>query len=174
MVRPKKPAEERARRNYADVGLVVVDDTADLVHLVPEPAKRLLAPTHKAWVTFWQSPLARLVQEADRPALDRLFELYDVRTRAQRQLDKSYLVTGSQGQQVLNPLQKVIEHADREIRALEDRFGLSPNARLRLGVRFVQGQNELDKLNKALANAEDTAEAEDYDPRIVDTKAVER
>jgi hypothetical protein len=64
---------------------------------------------------------------------------------------------------VLNPLLKHVAALDGEIRQLEDRFGLTPLARLRLGVTFGEAHRSLADLNRALIEEVD-GDVED-DPR---------
>lgn len=91
-----------------------------------------------------------LVTPADLPALQRLFSLYDEHDRAWRGYRRQRLVEGSQGQPVASPLFGVAMKLDAEIRALEDRFGCSPAARLRLGIHFGQAARTLEDLARDL------------------------
>jgi hypothetical protein len=100
---------------------------------------------------------------ADHPALLRLFTLLDERERCARAASKQRLIKGSQGQPVLNPLLKQVAALDTEIRQLEDRFGLTPLARLRLGVTFGEAHRSLADLNRALV--EEVADVDEDDPR---------
>ena len=159
---PPKPAERRQRRNRpAEVGLVLAPPvTAEL----PAPPRELLADTVRAWEGFWRSPLATVVTlETDLPALERLFTLYDERCRAYRAFRRARVVEGSQGQAVLNPLGRQMLAYDAEIRQLEDRFGLTPMARLRLGVQLGAAQRTLADLNRAL---EEEERGDEEDPRL--------
>lgn len=160
----RKPAERRQRRNRTDVGLVVVKDSTP----APAPQRQWYAATKTSWSTFWGSQLAGLVQrDTDLPALERLWSLYDERERAYRSAQKGRLVEGSQGQPVINPLVTYMTTLDKEIRALEDRFGLTPMARLKLGVKFGEAARSLADLN------EDLERDDDEDPRLsaVDVEA---
>ena len=70
---------------------------------------------------------------------------------------------GSQGQPVLNPLGRQLSSSDAESRQLEDRFGLTPMARLRLGVQIGTAARSLDDLNRQLDH-DDQDKTED--PRL--------
>jgi hypothetical protein len=48
-------------------------------------------------------------------------------------------------------LYKQVESFQAEARQMEDRFGLSPLSRLRLGITFADAQASLDGLNARLA-----------------------
>jgi P27 family predicted phage terminase small subunit len=146
---PPKPIGRRQRRNprtsteRAGVGLVVV---AGGRQAAPAPPAGLLKATREAWSAFWSSPLAPMVVPAtDLPALERLFTLRDERARALRGYRARRLVVTDSGV-ALNPLLRVLKQLDAEIRQLEDRFGLSPIARLRLGVALGEAARSLEEL----------------------------
>lgn len=175
---PKKAEEvqgHRARaeleaRAQAAITLSSVPDLApeaDVVRLPrplpPNRPKQWLKATKVGWERFWTSELAQLVVESDLDALVRLFDLRDERERCRRSAQAGRLTLGSQGQPVLNPLLAYQKVLDAEIRALEDRFGLSPAARLRLGITFAEASSELDRLNRSMNRPDDD---DDADPRV--------
>lgn len=129
---------------------------------VPDAPAGLLKATREWWVRLWRAPLAATYEASDVPALARLASLHDERTRCMQVARKGRLTIGSQGQAVINPLYKHVSVLDAEIRQLEDRFGLSPMARLRLGVQFSEAHKSLDALNAELQS--DDAD-HDEDPR---------
>lgn len=154
---PKKPAERRQNRSTSDLGVLTGGA------FQPVAPDNLLPETREIWESFFRSPLAGAVDETHLPALERLFSLIDERERAYRAIQATErIVTGSTGQPVLNPLYKLIQSFDVEIRNLEDRFGLNPKAGLSLGVQLGEAKKTLDDLNRALDD-----EAEEQDPRIV-------
>lgn len=163
MPRLPKPVDQRQRTNTPSVGLVLLESKVD----PPIAPKGLLKSTTESWTSFWRSPMAQLVQlDTDLPSLTRLWALYDEHERCYRASRQDRLVVGSQGQYVLNPLYRQMVTLETEIRNLEDRFGLSPMARLKLGITFGEAHRSLDSLNRAaLEDADDDAEAED-DPRV--------
>jgi P27 family predicted phage terminase small subunit len=111
----------------------------------------VLSVTRQRWQAFWRSPLAGAVAvDSDLPALERLFSLYDERERAYRAYRRERLVTGSQGQTVLHPLGRMMGVMDSEIRQLEDRFGLNPLARARLGITIGEAARTLADMNRML------------------------
>jgi P27 family predicted phage terminase small subunit len=174
---PPKPAERRQRRNErtsterAGVGLVALPGGK----IEPPSAPTgLLKASREDWAAFWRSPLGSLVVEADYPALRRLFTLYDERFRAYQGFRKARLVAGSMGQTVLSPLFAAMKSMDAEIRALEDRFGLSPIARLRLGVALGEAAKSLEELNRGLDDDLDDEPAADPRVRVVESTAEAR
>jgi hypothetical protein len=165
---PPKPSERRQWRGRHDVGLVAA---AGIVDGVPPPPAGVLKATREAWDSFFESPVAGLVdRQSDLPALARLFVFYDDAERSDRAFRKQPFIEGSQGQPVVNPMGGRSLALQPHIRALEDRFGLSPLARLKLGVKFGEAARSLDELNRSLLdhNAED--EGEEEDPRIVNIR----
>jgi P27 family predicted phage terminase small subunit len=165
---PPKPPDrrqgrgERTSTKRAGAGLVALPGGKVKV---PPPPTGLLKATRQAWERFWGSSLASLVvPDTDLLALERLWTLYDERARALGGYRRGRLVRGSMGQVALNPLAKAIQAFDVEIRALEDRFGLTPMARLRLGVQLGEAAKSLEELNASLDPDEEPAE--DVDPRI--------
>jgi len=144
----KKPAELRQRRNTPDAGLLPRAPSG----LVPSAQDSWRAGTVERWQEFWCSPLAQQVESSDYGALRRLFGLYDELDRLWEAVDETgRVVVGSQGQPRPNPLFKQVESFQAEARQLEDRFGLSPMARLRLGITFADAAASLDGLNERLA-----------------------
>jgi P27 family predicted phage terminase small subunit len=108
--------------------------------------------TVERWVIFWNSPLASQVEPSDQGAFRRLFKLYDEIERMWEAIELTgRVVEGSQGQPRPNPLYKQVQEFQAEARQLEDRFGLSPMSRLRLGITFADAQASLDGLNARLA-----------------------
>ncbi len=112
-----------------------------------------------------------MVAETDGTAILRLFTLYDERERAYRAFRRQRLIKGSQGQAVLSPMGRAMQEFDAEIRQMEDRLGLSPRARLQLGITFGQAAQTLADLNRQLDedsdSADDHGETEQADPRAV-------
>lgn len=161
---PKDPSK-RQRRN-APAALEVVADGQVLpvmqpIH--PPPPSYLLKVTKDRWVAYWETPVARLVDAvSDLPALERLFWLYDDLERSRRSVATTgHMVEGSQGQKVMNPLLRHMQTQASEIRQLEDRFGLSPRARLSLNVTLGEAAKSLADLNAPFLNAG----GDDDDPR---------
>lgn len=143
----RKPASRRQGRGTADLQPVT-----SLPVRVPDPPGRVRESTVERWDEFWRSKIARQVEESDHEALRRLFRLYDEIERLWDGIeDMGRVVEGSQGQPRPNPLFKQVESFQAEARQLEDRFGLSPKARLQLGITFVEAQRGLDELNDRLA-----------------------
>lgn len=151
MPSPRKPADRRQNHKTADLQLVA-GGKAEVV--TPDPPDGLLPETAEWWGELWSSDIRQAWERSDWPALRRLAEMYDERERALKAYRSQRLVEGSQGQPVLNPMWKVAEQLDKEIRQLEDRFGLSPKARLQLGITFGQAQTSMQALMEAMTDGE--------------------
>lgn len=159
----RKPPATRQRRNTPDIGDARKAKSGPPAAPHPD-GKRLLVQTVNAWKEFWESDLSGLVLQADRPALARLFRMYDMRERLDRTYQKQPFSVGSTGQLVSHPAAKEIASLDSRILALEDRFGITPMARLKLGVTFGAAAKSLEAIN---ADFNETDEDEETDPRGV-------
>ncbi len=89
--------------------------------------------------------------------------MYDERERLDRQFRRSPFVTGSTGQTVAHPSAKLVASLDGRIVALEDRFGITPLARMKLGIAVGEAALSLEDLNSEF-DEEETEE--DADPRL--------
>lgn len=159
----KDPASRQRRNMPRALELVAqAREVAEVVPIAAPPAPRgLLKKTTEQWAKFWTSPVAALVDRtSDMPALERLFELYDDCTRYRAAIRENPMVVGSQGQMVRNPFVKDLKDAQAEVRQLEDRFGLSPRARLGLNLTLGATAKTLADLNADFAGG-----ADDDDPR---------
>lgn len=176
--RPRKPAGE-AQRDYNVIELPAKGDLPRAPGL-PDSGEYLKS-TRDKWARLWAGPLAHILDPSmDVPALARLFGLYDEHERARRALKGKprsggkRVVEGSAGQPVLSPLAKYMRGLEPEIIRLEDRFGLSPAARLRMSVDASSRTRSrtLDDINRGFADG-DEDEDETHDPRAIPTTSTE-
>lgn len=135
----KKPAERRQRRNKADVGAVVALPVSRQSSMVATASTHWAATVAEAWSELWSSPLAGQFKPTDLPALRRLFDYRHQLVLAQERFDAEPESVGSMGQPVLSPWAAEIHRIESTVQKLEDRFGLTPMSRLRLGVTFEEG-----------------------------------
>ena len=164
MPRPPKPTHLRQNRERRDLGVI---QGGLEVREVPGCPRGLLAVSRHSWARFWQSEIGQSAAvnfDTDIQVIERLWGLYDERERAYRDYKKERLVKGSQKQEVLNPMGRVWMGLDPQILALEDRIGLSPMARLKLGITFGQALESLEARNRRMNEDSDS----DEDPRIID------
>lgn len=115
------------------------------------PGGKWLKATRDLWSEFWASPIAGAVdRQSDAPRLFRWLVLWDEWGRALRSFRKHRLATGSTGQVVINPLGKYLLELERQLERTEERFGLSPLDRMRLGITFGEARRSLADLNEEL------------------------
>jgi P27 family predicted phage terminase small subunit len=160
-VSKKKPPERRLRHDDGpQLSVVRVAATQIGSMAVPPAESGWLARTRCAWVTFWREALSTLTQPADGEALRRLFALYDARERTWRLFVKNPYTRGSKGQQVLNPMGTFALQLDARIERLEQAFGITPKARLQLGVVLGEAKKSLEDLaREASGGVEDASNA---------------
>lgn len=93
------------------------------------------------WAAFWSSRVSGAVDlDADGEALRHWILCVDEREKLRAATVRAPLVKGSHEQLMLNPLFRRIRDLNREIARAEEHFGMTPLARLRLGVTFLQEQ----------------------------------
>jgi hypothetical protein len=134
---------------------------------VPDPNETWGDTTMADWETYWRSDVAKLATPESMPSLYRLFDDYDERRTLFIGIRKSGArLVGTRDRPRANELYRVIAGLDAEIRQLEDRFGLSPLAKLQLGVAFGDAARSLERMNADFNREYEAAEPE-ADPRVV-------
>lgn len=132
---------------------------------VPRCPQYWLIETRNQWVRYWMSDVARVADiDTDAAALTRLFTLYDERERSYRAYRKKRVVKGSTGQPTVNPVWRHAAKLDAEIRSLEDRFGVTPQARLRLGIQLGEAMKNIEDMNADLNEDDDQDHDDDQLP----------
>lgn len=166
----RKPASARQNRETRDIGLV--RQVAGLVPECPKLAGRQMSVgVREAWEQFWSSDIAGLVLDADRVALIRLFECYELRARMMRAYMRAPFSTGSTGQMVVHPASKEVASLDARIAGLEQDFGITPASRLKLGVVLGAAAKSLEEMNSGFDDEPSEADDRYDDPRRL--KAIE-
>jgi len=160
---PRKPSDRRQNNITKDTVVELVPGGL----VVPDAPDRWLPETVGEWSLFWaDAELVSIVREAQRPALVRLFDWRDRLRRAWSLADSlrdaigdEHFTAGSTGQVKANPLYERAEKAEASalqiegrVEALEDRFGLSPQSMLKLGVDFQKRQG-LEARNRQMSEA---------------------
>lgn len=164
-----KDEDRRIRRNREEdqpVKALQLIQGNELAGKPPAPSRSWLKITQDSWATFWKSDVALAVLPSDVTTLERLFELRDEVARLMRAAKKQRFVTGSMGQVVVNPTYSTADKLHTKLRMLEDRFGLSPSARARLGVEVVRLESSVADLTRMASIDEVPIE----DPRIIDAQ----
>lgn len=101
------------------------------------------------WDAFWDSKVHGAVDlRSDWRQLSQLFRDIDEIERLQVVIAEEPLVEGSQGQPRQNPLMAREEALEARIRQAEEKFGMTPQDRERLGLVAGQRRLTVDELNK--------------------------
>jgi len=141
---PKEEGKRQNRRARSNLKLIAQHDPSVVV--VPEPPEGMAEAQLESWSEFWSSELSQLVKGTDMGAVRRLWSYYQQHEDLTRVFDRSRLVSGSQGQPRLNPALDGLMKLEGAILRLENELGLTPSARLRLGITFADATNSLDAL----------------------------
>lgn len=161
MPAPKKP-EGRRQAHNADRYKVLA--LAERPISVPKPPDGLLKATKDMWIEFWSSDVARAVQPADVDGLVRLIQYRDEWQRLMDAYRKCRFVEGSTGQVKVNPALTSALALEGAMGKLAADLGLSPMARMRLGIAVGQATKTIEELRNAADPDEDIAEG--ADPRL--------
>ena len=134
----KKTAAQRQGRGTPDVGALVPYSGPVPPCPLREDGNFVAQELRDEWLELWRTPVASSWDpQSDLAALHRLFRLRDQVNRLMvKVFEMGDMVDGSQEQKVLNPLHRLITVLTGQILALEDRFGLSPSARFKLGIEI--------------------------------------
>ena len=136
MANPRKPpGKALGHRRHDFIVLEGGNETP-----VPKPPTGLLVSSERRWAAFWRSGVAEVIDPAaDLPRLERWIKDSDEFTRVSRDVDRiGRMVLGSMGQPVLNPLYVLLRDLDERLRRAETEFGMTPKARLALGLALSE------------------------------------
>lgn len=123
-------------------------------NLVPDPPDGLLSQTRDIWLALWDTDVAMSWRPSDVIVVRRYVSLLDERARHDAQLNiEGHVVSGSRGQDSAHPLLSRVAQIDTQLTQLEDRLGLSPLSRSRLGLVTAQGQLTVEGLKVAMMEA---------------------
>ncbi|MGE5527035.1 MAG: P27 family phage terminase small subunit [Methanosarcina sp.] len=134
----QKPPDELVYRRGGRVKPLVPVAPAQLAPRLPDG---LGDHAVAVWAAFWASGVSGAVDlDADDEALRHWILSVDEREKLRAATVRAPLVKGSHEQLMLNPLFRRLRDLNREIERAEEHFGMTPLARLRLGVTFLQEQ----------------------------------
>src|SRR6266498_674598 len=160
MARPRKlagTAVDKRNGQRADVGV-----SGAAVERFDPPAA-ISGPARAAYEDFWSDRPALLLTPSSRVVLLRWIDALDRYLRASAAADAEPLVTGSTGQQVLNPLYKLAESARGVMESCERQLGIGGLNAAALGIAAITERRSLQQLNAEFTGA---AEAPTDDPRL--------
>lgn len=159
MPAPKKP-EGRRQAHHADryKSLELAREPVP----TPDPPKGLLKATLNLWEDFWASDVSRAWQTGDLDGLGRLIVYRDEWARLMNVYREARMVEGSTGQVKVNPALREALNLEAAMKSIAADLGLTPMARMRLGIAFGQATKTIEELRET-ANHDDDA---DDDPRL--------
>ena len=149
---PKEEGKRQNRRSRSNLKLIAQHDASSVA--IPEPPEGLGETHTGSWAEFWGSELSQLVKPTDMSAVRRLWSYYQQHEDLTRVFERSRLVSGSQGQPRLNPALDGLMKLETAILRLENELGLTPSARLRLGITFADATNSLQALSERFASVD--------------------
>lgn len=108
---------------------------------VPDELSPALA---SAWQAYWDNPVSFVAEVVDVPMIRRLFGLYAQHEKAAAVVAQALVVKGSVGQIRVNPLADHLLKLETAILRLENELGLTPMARVRLGIQLRTEDDDQD------------------------------
>ena len=154
---PKDEGVRQNRRARTNLKLIAQHDVQTVT--IPETPAGLDEARRESWREFFESELSQLVNGTDLSAVNRLWSYYQQHADLTAIFAKGRMVAGSTGQPRLNPALDGLMKLETAILRLENELGLTPSARLRLGIVFADATNSLDELARRFASA--ASESED-------------
>ena len=151
---PKEEGRRQRERGRRNTALMAAFQPAD----VPDAPENLSDAQLEAWEEFFTSELAGLIKKTDLPVVRRLWTYYQQHEDLTIIFEKSKLVAGSTGQPRINPAHDALMKLETAIHRLENELGLTPSARLRLGITFADATNSIDALNERFSARADLSD----------------
>ena len=146
-MRPKAPDQRVGHPRGAAVATVMA--AAPLSQTSPLPPENLTPYGLGLWRLVWDYG-SKVYQPADSILILRYVDLQERRARLLKDLERDgYFSVGSQGQLVQHPACRILSDVESKLVPLEDRLGLSPESRARLGIATVEAETKLSQFLKA-------------------------
>lgn len=159
--RKKPPGSQQGHRKQTGLELVVGAGPVE-VPPAPKPAGGLLKSSEKLWESYWKSISAQAALDVDQLGVaERWIVAHDEWVRATNAFRRKRIVEGSQGQPVLNPLASYIASREATLAKCEAELGLTPMARLKLGIAVGQAKMTAAELNRMTQEPDHGDEGED-------------
>jgi P27 family predicted phage terminase small subunit len=121
----------------------------------PTMPRGLCKQAQTAWENYFNDDVSRAVRTADFTVVLRWSKNLDRYLRLIAEADRDPIVTGSQGQPKTNPIYRLCDSLDAQIRLDEAQLGIGPLSRLRLGLVLTEQARTLTDL---LDDDDDTAD----------------
>lgn len=124
---------------------VVPIEVNHLTTYTAPPAPETLSPrATEVWEEVWDAGRDAYNVRTDGNVIARYAEMTDRRESLLRVVaSEGWTTVGSSGQIVAHPAARLIAEVDSKLQALEDRLGLNPEARIRLGIATVEQKSRL-------------------------------
>lgn len=133
-------------KDAGDSGSTVVELVASLA---PPPSESWSDGICVEWAEYWDSDLSKIAASTDVPAVRRCFQYRDLSNKLADAFIAEPSVKGSTGQPKVNPaFDKMLKLAPL-ISVLEMQIGLTPKARLGLGLDVANVSTRLKSINEA-------------------------
>lgn len=117
----------------------------------PKPPTGLGKRAGQVWRAYWRSQVSEAAdRDADMHRIDRWIKAVDEYDTVLEVFRKNRVVDGSMGQPVLNPLATYLSTLEGQISRAEHELGLTPLARLKLGITYGEAQLTALELNRQL------------------------
>lgn len=119
----------------------------------PDPPPTLGAIGRRVWSDIWTAGARAYEPATDSLIIERYASLQE-RRRVLLDIieEEGWLSEGSNGQTVAHPAVRLLMEVEKALTPLEDRLGLSPEARARLGISFAEMHTKLDAFLKEANN----------------------
>lgn len=144
------PKDEGARQNRrARTNLRLIESWDDS-RPIPAAPEGMSARQLDSWDAYFRSNLSALIKETDLPVVERLWRYYQQHEELTDIFDRGRLVPGSTGQPRINPAHDALMKLESAIHRLENELGLTPTARLRLGITFSDATLSMERLTERI------------------------
>ncbi len=155
MSRRKAPDQRRGAQSAAPPPALRAPSAAIAT---PAPPLKLDKIAAAVWVAVFEAGGGAYVPATDSWIIERYAQLQSRRAALQALVDgQGWTVAGSQDQLVQHPAARLLYQTEQMLLPLEDRLGLNPEARMRLGLVAAAGsRTALDRFN-------DTDEGDEFD-----------
>ena len=137
-----RPVPAKDRKSHASTTPTIHRSSLPLP--VPDTPSTLGPIGASCWTNVWTLG-AGVYQPTDVNVIERYCALHERRHRLLVIVEADgWLSTGSTGQCVVHPAARMVSDIEGRLATLEDRLGLKPEARLRLGITAVEHRSKLD------------------------------
>lgn len=166
MPRAKKPPGAAVDKRNGAKALLTSVSSGGVARF--DPPEDLCSEAVAAWGDFWADRPALLLTPSSRVVLLRWVVALDRYLRTSAEADREPLVTGSQDQQVLNPLYRVAEQAMAVVDRCEKQLGIGGLYASQLGLAAVSERRSLADMNARYGgdDGQDDELTQEEDPRL--------